>query len=148
MTKIEELEKQVAEMKTTIEAMKAEEAKFKKFEFKYPKECYLVTSTKIRAVGEQGPVFLEHGRYRLTEDVANQSLARNKLANRLEAKAEQLGGLKEWKYGEANYCIYYDMNITWRSTYESNCFYQEVVYMTIECAEEICRMLNEGEFEL
>ena len=149
MTKIEELEKQVAEMKATIELMKAEEAKSKKFELKYPKGCYLLNITQFGAVEEQGPTFLEHGRYRKSEEVAERSLARNKRTNRLEALAEQLGGLKEFEYGEDNFYIYlYVYSTTWTIDVTSDCFYPEVVYMTEECAEEICRLLHSREFEL
>ena len=75
------------------------------------------------------------------------SLARNKRANRLEALAEQLGGLKEFDSNECNYYIYLDNN-EW---IYSDCvyfYYPEVVYMTEKCVIEICRMLNEGEFSL
>ena len=149
MTKIEELEKQVDEMKVTIELMKAEEAKSKKFQFKYPEECYLVNTTEVHMGGVQNPAFLEHGRYRLTEEAAKQSLVRNKRANRLEALAEYLGGLKEFEYGKDSYYIYRSSNSNiWETTVASKCFYPESVYMTEECAKEICRMLNNGEFEL
>lgn len=126
-----------------------ESKKPKKFEFKYPEECYLVTTTYVDDSGGQNPALLENGRYRLTVDVAERSLARNRHTNRLEALAEMLNGLKEWKYGEFNYFIYRSGHTTiWSSTFTSGGFYPDVVYMTKECAVEICQMLNEGEFEL
>lgn len=152
MTKIEELERQVVEMKATIKAMKAEETKPKKFEWNYTPDddgsYNMVDSSSIRTCGIYD-YYIEHGRYRKSEEVAKKSLARNKRANRLDALAEQLGGLKEFKYGEDNYYIYrYGDSTLWTITVTSNCFYPEVVYMTKESATEICRMLNNGEFEL
>ena len=149
MTELQKLEKQVGELKATIKLIKAKEAKPKKFKFKYPEECYLLYVTQVENGGGQKSSFIEHGRYRITKEVVEQSLARNKRANRLEALAEQLGGLKEWKYGESNYYICYSGRTTmWSSTFASGCFYPESVYMTEECAVEICRILNNGEFEV
>lgn len=90
---------------------------------------------------------LEHGRYRKTKEVAEQSLARNKRANRLEALAEQLNGLKEWVEGEENWYIYVN-DTKWIIGLSTSCYEPEKVYMTNECALEICRMLTEGEFSL
>ncbi len=155
MTKIEELEKQVSDIKATIEAMKAKteevkQEKFKfKFKFKYPEECYLLRMDEVDDGGGKTSSFLKHGRYRLTEEAAYQSLDRNKRANRLEALAEMMGGLKNWRYGEDNYSIYLSGNSAiWAISLTSMAFCPEVVYMTEECAEEICRMLNNGEFKL
>ena len=91
-------------------------------------------------------LYIEHGRYRKTKQAAEQSLARNKRANRLEALAEQLDGLIEFNINKRNWYIWHSGN-TWRHDLACG-FYPEVVYMTETCAAEICRMLNEGEFSL
>lgn len=149
MTGLQKLEQKVADMQTAIELMKAEEAKPKKFEFKYPKGCYMVNMNAIHMGGGETGSYLEYGRYRLTEGVAKQSLTRNKRANGLEALAEMLGGLQEFEYGKENYFVYYsNFAESWRYRETVNYFYPEVVYITEECALEICRMFNEGEFEL
>ena len=124
----------------------------KKFEWNYmpdDDDSYnLVDSSSIRTCGIYD-YYIEHGRYRKSEEAADQSLARNKRANRLEALAEQLGGLKEWENGEDNYYIYrYGNSAIWTITVTCNCFYPESVYMTKNCAIEICRLLNEGLFSL
>ena len=150
MTKIEELEKQVAEMKATIELMKVEEAKSKKFEFKYSNECYLVGTSKVigDGGGGQSPSFLEHGRYRISEKVAKKSLDRNKRANRLESLAEQLGGLKDFEYDAENFYIYTKGGLNWVVSNPISVYEPEKVYTTKECAIEICKLLNEGLFSL
>ena len=67
----------------------------------------------------------------------------------LSALAAELGGERRFVNGEYNWYIMQDADIgmmfpkTIKSHYEP-----EKVYMTEECAEEICRMLNEGEFKL
>ena len=77
------------------------------------------------------------------------SLSRNKRANRLEALAEQLGGLKEFIYREENYNIIFNINYGEWEIHNNKIIYEpEIVYMTEECATEICRMLNEDEFSL
>ncbi len=93
------------------------------------------------------PNNIMHGRYRKTKQTAEQSLARNNRANRLEALAEQLDGLVEFVYDEKNYYIC-TSRTEWERGYSTNIICPEVVYMTRECAIEICRMLNEGEFSL
>lgn len=147
--RIDELKAKVAELTATIEAMEAEEAKLKKFEWKYTYgDTFFLNehSTTSGSCGDDKD-FIEHGRYRLTKKAAKQSLARNKRANRLEALAEQLGGLKEFAEDEYNYYIYCRHN-TWYKDSNSCKYSPEKVYMTKECATEICRMLNEGEFSL
>jgi len=94
-------------------------------------------------------LYLEHGRYRLTKEAAEQSLERNKRTNRLEALAEQLGGLRKFGDIVKTYNIYFSIN---SNSYQygsySHMYEPEKVYMTEECSKEICRMLNEGEFIL
>lgn len=133
-----------------IEAQK----KPKKFEFSYEqgKTFYLSDRDIINSswIGKD-LISIEHGRYRLTKEAAEQSIARNKRANRLEALAEQLGGLRVKKEGtRAWYVSYYKGS--WVPSDDSDSLYDvyrpEVVYMSYECAIEICRMLDEGEFSL
>lgn len=123
----------------------------KKFEWDYPfRETFLVGMDRIhmRTSGID-PNNLLNGRYRLTMKAAEQSFLRNARANRLEALAEQLGGLKEFEYKKENWWIKreHDKGI-WTIYYSDYASSPERVYMTKKCAEEICRMLNAGEFEL
>lgn len=90
--------------------------------------------------------YLKHGRYRLTKEGAEMSLARNKRANLKEALAEQLGGLKQWVRGEENWYAYMFIGAC-KIDYDNVFFSEERVYMTKECAVEICRMLNAGEIK-
>jgi hypothetical protein len=130
------------------EALAVKQAK-SKFEWKYELDedgsCIMIDSESIRTCGIYD-YYIEHGRYRKSQQAAEQSLARNKRANRLEALAEQLNGLTEFVADSANYYVYCE-KLEWRCSGTST-YYPERVYMTKECAAEICRMLNEGEFSL
>ncbi len=131
------------------EALALNQAK-PKFEWKYELDedgsCIMIDSDSIRTCGVYD-YYIDSGRYRKSEQAAEQSLARNKRANRLEALAEQLNGLTEFVADSANYYIYY-LDKRWSINLTMNPFYPEVVYMTETCAAEICRMLNAGEFSL
>jgi len=122
-----------------------------KFEFKFEKDkTYVFTSIGTFAFcsgdGEQAR---EHGRYRTTKEGAELSTKRNKRANRLEMLVEYLGGLKEWANYEKNNFIYYDINRgEYRHFYNSVSFESEKVYMTQECAEKVCELLNSGAYSL
>ena len=144
-TEIELTEEQVA----SIEAQK----KPKKFEMKYESNCYVLgtaNTTPIRTF-EYNSLFLvsssKDGSLRKTKESAELSLARNKRANRLEALVDQLDGLKEFVEGEKNWYVQ-NCGGTWYTQYTTSIYYQEVVYMTKECAVEVCRILNAGEYEL
>ena len=70
-------------------------------------ETYLVGVQEVIPEADGDALdFIEHGRYRHTKEVAEMSLERNKRANRLEALAEDLGGLTEFVDGEENWYIY------------------------------------------
>lgn len=122
-----------------------------KFQWDYPMgQTYGVMHTRITS-GWQGDdhKLLEYGRYRLTKETAEQSFARNIRANRLEALAEQLGGLIEFDpKASDNFFIGYSSKENKWNINNWNILFAEVVYMTEDCATEICRMLNEGEFSL
>lgn len=129
------------------EALAIKQAK-PKFEWKYGDySTYVLADTYILKIDYgNNSKNLEHGRYRKTQKTAEQSLARNKRANRLEALAEQLGGLIEFDSISWNYHIYQEGR-KWIGG-STSLFLPEVVYMTKDCAIEICRMLNAGEFSL
>ena len=146
----ETLKQQIAEMESKLKEMKDELNKYKKFECSYG-ECktyfidtYFIDDDDL-GVDKQ---FIDHGRYRKTEEAAEMSLSRNKRANRLEALAEQLGGLKEFVLREDNYYIHFNSKDECCIDYFSFSYHPEKVYMTKKCAIEICRMINEGEFSL
>lgn len=152
INKIQELEKQYKLLGEEIEKLKLQSEPFK-----YPKgKTFMLDlgGIKYRCNGATKAV-QEYGLYRLTEETAQQSLARNKRANRLEAKAEQLGGLIKFEADKENYCIYKgyfskvgEDNNKWYIDCYSKIYCPETVYMTKECAEEICRQLNSGEFTI
>jgi hypothetical protein len=137
-TEIELTEAQIASVKTQQE-----------FKFVYDKNrsyCLNLDSV-VTSINYNNPILLEHGRYRKTKEVAEQSLARNKRANRLEALAEQLGGLREFDDQSLMFYIYKQYD-EWSVCSLTTTFFPEVVYMTKECAETITRMLNSGKFTL
>lgn len=149
----QEQQAQLAQLEETIRVAQQQidelkNPKPKKFEWKYGKSTYVLHSYgyAINSIKENE---LEHGRYRLTKEVAEQSLARNKRANRLEALVEQLDGLQDPHSPFHTYFIVFDekennyKSVTWPDMISP-----EIVYMTKKCAIEICRMLNSGEFSL
>jgi len=91
--------------------------------------------------------FAKFGRLRKTEEAAKQAFNLQTRVMRLHALAEQLGGLKEFKEGEDNYYI-----CKTPDKYEvrsSNAIDGlTVVWMTKECAEKVCELLNNNEFNL
>lgn len=124
--------------------------KLRNFEFNYPNNQAFLVGYKISHDSNPDSDFIECGKYRLTKEAAEMSLARNKRTNRLEALAEQLGGLREWVENTNNYYIYYyGYAKEYQASFNNMSTYSpERVYMTEKCAIEICRMLNDGEFEL
>ena len=119
----------------------------KKFKWNYlRRETYLIDKTRIyeRYNGDAFDL-IEHGRYRKTKEVAEQSLLRNKQANRLEALVEQIQGNLE-----GDYIIYYDtLSPHWHYRSLSNhIFYPGIIVMRESTARKVCEMLNNGEFSL
>lgn len=112
------------------------------------RETFMLRSTSF-ATGFSGTdeVFLKYGRYRKTKESAELSLVRNKRASRLEALADQLGGLREFVEGNENWYVY-NKRKKWLNSYSTYCYFPEAVYMTEECATRICEILNNGEYEL
>lgn len=146
-TQLAQLEETIRQAQQQIEELK--NPKPKKFEWEYPvNNIYMIGNYTCRyGCNGNDQNYIEHGRYRKTKKAAEQSLLRNKRANRLEALAEQLGGLCEWKLFATNNTIVQDNRNKWVVSNPSF-FNPSVVYMTGECATEICRMLNSGEFSL
>lgn len=99
-----------------------------------------------------GQVFLGEGRYynygdtRQTEEQAELASKRMLRVNRLSALAAQLGGEKEFVEGEKNWNICFDER--WYIFDSRHKYDIEKVYMTRECAEQICDLLNKGLFDL
>lgn len=145
-TQLAQLEETIRVAQQQIDELK--NPKPKKFEWKYDYGKFWVGTYEVSKSYSSDSSYIENGRYRLTKEAAEQSFARNKRANRLEALAEQLGGLKEFKYTETSYFIQRMFDHTWRCVHAPSAFAPERVYMTMECAIEICRMLNSGEFSL
>ena len=145
----EQLKKNIEEMEAKLSEMKAELEKKDKFEWKYELwETYLIDEYPLSCdwIGNDKK-YLEYGRYRSTEKGAELSFTRNKRANRLEALAEQLGGLKEFVTNEKTWYLL-NRGDKWVYSYTLYIYNPEAVYMTEECAKQICDLLNNGEFSL
>ena len=117
-----------------------------KFEWKYDEDdtCLLETYyTKGYSIDDSD--YLEHGRYRATEEQAEASLLRNKRANRLEALVYQIQQEVE---GDCYIMFegHADKWITSKTWIED--IYPEVVLMLKSTADTICEMLNSGKFSL
>jgi len=130
----------------------AKQTKSKKFEFNYSKNndlIYALENTYISTIytNEIFKEQIDQGKIRKTVSGIESAFSLNQRINRLHALAEQLNGLKKWKYDQYNYYIYHANNC-WRNNYVQTSYYPEQVYMTKDCAEKICQMLNNNEFEL
>ena len=150
----QEQQKQLAQLEETIRVAQQQidelkNPKPKKFEWNYDYEKFWVGTYEVCKSYNSNSSYTENGRYRLTKEAAEQSLARNKRANRLEALAEQLGS-KSYPWGSAGtLCyVYQDYDCIYKMGYTDGNLQPEVVYMEEDVAYEICRMLNTGEFSL
>jgi hypothetical protein len=121
------------------------------FEFKFKEgQTYVLGMQSFSDDGNgEASLGLDHGRYRKTREGVKLSLKRNQRANRLEMLVEYLGGLKEWVNYEKNNFIYYDISRgEYLNFHNSVSFESEKVYMTQECAEKVCELLNSGSYSL
>lgn len=122
-----------------------------KFQWNYPISNTFLLAAHTIDYNYDGDSFqnIESGRYRLTKEVAEQSLLRNKRANRLEALAEQLGGLVSSEAGPNRYYIIFWQDLAKPQAEDLYTVRPETVYMTEKCVFEICRMINSlGGFSL
>ena len=102
-----------------------------------------------RAFISNDPTYVENGLQRKTKKAAELAAKRMRRIMLLSALAAELGGEREFVEGEQNYCI--DKHIEsdkWTAVFNEHCYEPEKVYMTKDCAEKICNMLNSGEFKL
>ncbi|MEA3280215.1 MAG: hypothetical protein U9Q38_06420 [Thermodesulfobacteriota bacterium] len=94
-------------------------------------------------------LYIQHGRYRQTEESANHSLERNRVSNRLEALVEQVSGsYYKFNSGQENWSVYVNSNGMYDCSFDCRIFDPGKVYMNEETAETICRMLNNSEVKL
>ena len=137
------LQKQLDDLKAKVAEIEGELQRKSKFEFKYEEgETYLLNTHYVDGCySGDDTIYIQHGRYRKTREVADDAIALQKAAMRLHALVEQLNGF------EGKYQIYYATEWCYASTGD-NIITPGVVLMTKECAEEICRLLNDGEVEL
>ncbi len=86
---------------------------------------------------------------RKLEESAKLAFERSWRMMRLSALAAELGGEKDFINDDRNWYITQDADTgDWIANFILSHREPEKVYMTEECAERICNMLNEGEFEL
>jgi len=144
---IEAVEASIAASMKQLKKLKAEFDKPEKFKWDYPSSsvCVMFASEIANAEGDCSD-YLDHGRYRKTRETAEQSLLRNKRANRLEALVEQLQGNLN-----GSYYIYYNTNKRkWQCSITpiDTTIYPETVLMDKSTAFIICNILNNGTFSL
>ncbi len=124
------------------EELVIETTKPKRYELEYPTGGYLLKNRYDNMYEEA-----INGRYRRSFENKKISDERNLRANRLEALVDQLFGLNEWTEDEQDYYIFRDRGV-WDYMWANNVFMPEAVYMTHECAEKVCKILNAKEFSL
>ncbi len=87
------------------------------------------------------------GATRKTKESAQIAMNRLRRTMHLSALAAELEGEREFGEEPVLYSMLKDNKGKWRSMVTTT-FYPETVYMTGECADDICCMLNKMEFEL
>lgn len=145
MTDKEQLQR-IEAVEKELQALKVNYEKSKKFKWKYLGETMFVGISRLSRMYiqriEDYSVAINHGRFRKTIKAAEQSLLRNKRANRLEALVEQLQGNLEGKHS-----ICKNLVGKWVPSVADN-WYPDSVLMREETATTICKMLNNKEFSL
>ena len=91
--------------------------------------------------------FIRAGLSRKTKEAAEIAAKRMHRMMPLSALAAELGGEREFVTSKKNWFIARN-GANWIEGYSTSYYNPEKVYMTKECAEKICRMLNTGEFEI
>lgn len=76
------------------------------------------------------------------------SARRNIRANRLEALAHSIGGAYEFDFDGDNYYIYVTEDGVFSKAVVHNNLEPEKIYMTEETAEQVCEILNSGNYKL
>lgn len=139
----QERKETIERMERDLAALKAEDAK-SQFKWDYNGSTYYIGSTDIYPQYNISSKDIMYGSYRKTKETAEQSLLRNKRANRLEALVEQIQGDLS-----GDYFIYYNISRdTWYKNTATTVVYPEIVLMQESTAVTICNMLNEGTFSL
>jgi len=156
----EQLSKDIQKLKAKISDIEEKLNEPEQFELKYERRnTYMLYSASVNRGIKDGeiPEYLEHGRYRVTEEYANKSLERNKRANRLEALVEQVSielGMIDWEADWSDssrlkwYVFYKHGENKWSWSHNITLNTAETVYMPIEVAERVCEILNNKEYTL
>lgn len=124
------------------EELVIEATKPKGYELEYPTGGYLLKNRYDNMYEEA-----MNGRYRRSFENKKISDERNLRANRLEALVDQLLVLNGWTAGERDCYIFRDCG-GWHYEWTNKLFMPEAVYMPIECAIKVCKILNAKEFSL
>jgi hypothetical protein len=123
-----------------------------KWEYESYNACYLGSLFIEDNFLGQDKDYLYHGRYRKTKANAEKALERNRLANRLEALAEQLDSdwVADWDDPEQyKYYIVFSHDSQNYKTFARGLLEGiGQVYMSEETAIKICNMLNSKEIKL
>lgn len=85
---------------------------------------------------------------RNTAESAWVSVRRNIITNRLEALAHMIGGAYEFEFGARNYYISVDGEGYFCTNWVEDTLEPEKIYMTKDTAEQVCEILNSGNYKL
>lgn len=149
----EQIQQNIKNMEAEIAKMKEELSRPGKFVFKYPKdEAILVSAYKVsKDVTGEDKDYLEHYRYRISEDNAKADLLRNKQINFIGALFEQIDvnyaeGI-DWEDPDTvKYFISYNHSYnTWNIASHYNVNTPGVVYTTKRVAQIAKKLLSSGQ---
>ena len=144
------VQQQIKEVEAKLSEMKAELVKLEEFKWKYKYYSPYLQHTRVEEGTGCSESLIYHGRYRIKKDNAERALERNRVANRLEALAEQLepDWVANWsdKGQNKGYVYYCEGEYTYYSTSFAHNIGQ--VYMSVTTAKKIVDMLNNKEIVL
>lgn len=120
--------------------------KTKKYMLSY--DGYVISPYEVELQDVDDEILTHLGFTRKSYGSAQLAAERMRRMMPLSALAAELGGEKEFVYGDLNYYVYKGSDGLWNYNCTKTSYNPERVYMVEYCAAKICRMLNSGEFEL
>jgi hypothetical protein len=151
-----EIKREIEDTEEHLNALKAKLEEPEEYAIICDKQTYFINvSDYDLSFHHTFPSDVQHGRYRQTENVAAESVIRNKEANRLEALVEDVTiklGVEDWvavwglkeQYKHTIYLCRGEFVSVHTNTYKG----VGAIYMPEIVAEEVCRILNEGRYKL
>jgi hypothetical protein len=143
------IQEQIEKIERELAELKAECSKEYKIEYS-PKDSYIVYASYIEYNDNYASKeFMEHGRFRRSEEEAKRAFDTQTRMMRLGALIENCGGSKEFVEGEENYYLYYNYeDKKFDYTYTIAVSSPERIYAARDVAKKAVDTLNSGRYKL